>query len=223
MKYKKSVALLALFLAGCSQHSNPQKNTSVKPILTQATSPEGNTEATVSLGDYVIYNQLVSTLKTDMVTLGNASGAMSEIKAGNYCHVGNGVYTNFDDTSAVGLKSLSGQVVSHTDNVRYDRVKNTISPPNSTTFDANEISIKFTQNADCHVSKKIVQAISFNGRSGDDLKFIYSESYPGLKESKTDFSVPLSDAKTKVQYKNLAFKVVSVDGSGIRYIVLPKS
>ncbi|ELW9374670.1 TPA: hypothetical protein OUF26_004673 [Enterobacter kobei] len=221
MKSKKFVAVLFLFIAGCSQNSNPQKNTSVRPILTKEISPTNNVESTASLGSYVVYNQLVSTLKTDMVTLGNASGAMSEIKAGNYCHVGDGVYTNFDDSGAVGLKSLAGQVVSHTSSVRYDRTKNTISPPNSTTFDSSEISIKFTPDTDCHVVKEVVQAISFNGKSGGDLNFIYSENYPGLKESKTDFSVPLSDAKEKVQYKNLAFKVVGVDGSGIRYIVLP--
>lgn len=221
MKYKQSVAILFLFLAGCSQHSNPQKNTSVRPILTNEISPTNNVESTANLGNYVVYNQLVSTLKTDMVSLGNASGAMSEIKAGNYCHVGDGVYTNFDDSDSVGLKSLTGQVVSHTSSVRYDRTKNTISPPNNTTFDSSEISIKFTPDTDCHVVKEVVQAISFNGKSGGDLKFIYSENYPGLKESRTDFSIPLSDAKEKVQYKNLAFKVVGVDGSGIRYIVLP--
>ncbi|HCK0875692.1 TPA: hypothetical protein NY122_005002, partial [Escherichia coli] len=104
---------------------------------------------------------------------------------------------------------------------KYDKVKNTISPPNTTTFDASEISIKFAQNVPCHVEKKIVQSISYNGKSGEELKFIYSESYPYLDETKTEFSVPLSDAKTKVEYKNLAFKVIEMEGTTIRYYVLP--
>ncbi|EDL4059770.1 hypothetical protein QHC53_003413 [Salmonella enterica] len=221
MKTNKSAALLVLLLAGCAQQSNPQQNTTVKPILTQEISPASNVESKAKMGDLAVYNTLVSTLKTDMVTLGNASGSMSEIKAGNYCHVGGGVYRNFEDPNAVGLKTIAGQVVSHTDSVKYDKAKNTISPPNTTTFDATEISIKFTQNAPCHVVKKIVQSISYNGKSGDDLKFIYSESYPGLDETKTEFSVPLSDAKTRVEYKNLAFKIVEMEGTTIRYYVLP--
>lgn len=221
MKTNKSMALWVLLLAGCAQQSNPQQNTTVRPILTQEISPAYNVESKAKMGDLAVYNTLVSTLKTDMVTLGNASGSMSEIKAGNYCHVGGGIYRNFEDQNAVGLKSIAGQVVSHTDNVKYDKVKNTISPPNTTTFDSTEISIKFTQNVLCHVEKKIVQSISYNGKSGDDLKFIYSESYPGLDETKTEFSVPLSDAKTRVEYRNLAFKVVDMDGTTIRYHVLP--
>ncbi|EJN4180493.1 hypothetical protein NP757_000011 [Escherichia coli] len=221
MKANKSAALLVLLLAGCAQQSNPQQNATVKPILTQEILPSSNVESKAKMGDLVVYNTFVSTLKTDMVTLGNASGSMSEIKAGNYCHVGGGVYRNFEDSKAVGLKAITGQVVSHTDNVKYDKIKNTISPPNTTTFDASEISIKFAQNVPCHVEKKIVQSISYNGKSGEELKFIYSESYPYLDETKTEFSVPLSDAKTKVEYKNLAFRVIEMEGTTIRYYVLP--
>lgn len=221
MNTNKSVALLILLLAGCSQHNDPQQKISVNPILTKEIIPTANIVSKVNMGDYIVYNQLVSTLKTDMVTLGNASGAMSEIKEGNYCHTGGGVYTNFDNSSAVGLKNLTGQVVSHTSSVKYDSVKNTVSPPNTTTFDASEISIKFTPNVDCHTTKTIVQSIVFNGESGGELKFIYSESYPDLKSVTTEFSVSQSEAKIKVAYKNLAFKVVGVEGSTISYIVLP--
>ncbi|WP_370554223.1 hypothetical protein [Edwardsiella tarda] len=223
MKPKNLSMVFILLITGCSQYNNTRQDSHIAPILSNKISPSVNVESTASLGDYVMYNQLISTLKTDMVTLGNASGAMSEIKAGNYCNIGGDVYKNFDTLNAVGLKNVVGKVVSYTDSVKYDRTNDTISPPNTTTFNSKEISIKFTPNADCHVVKEIVQSISFNGKRGDDLMFIYSESYPYLKKESNEFSVPISDAKVKVQYKNLAFKVVEVEGTTLRYIVLPSN
>lgn len=95
------------------------------------------------MGDFVVYNMFVFMLKIDMVIFGNVFGLMFEIKVGNYCYVGGGVYWNFEDLKVVGLKVIIGQVVSYIDNVKYDKVKNIIFFLNIMMFDVFEIFIKF--------------------------------------------------------------------------------
>ena len=159
MKIKiSSIILGSLLLSGCAPSSVAPKVSSQEYIT-----PSVGTTNTAYMGDPMVKS--ATGYKTELLKLGSASGALSDIKEGTYCHTGNNVYVNPIDKNSIGLKNLYGVVVNSVNYVTYDKAKNTISPPNGTTYNSSEISIQYVPNGLCMVSDSFVKTIEYNGKS----------------------------------------------------------
>lgn len=213
--YTPAVIIAAVTLSGCAPNGITPKVSSqeyIKPAV-------GSTN-TAYMGDPMIKS--ATGYKTELLKLGNATGALSDIKEGTYCHTGNNIYANYEDKKSVGLKNLYGVVVNEVDYVSYDRAKNTISPPNGTSYNSNEISIQYIPQGLCMVSDSLVKTIEYNGKSANTLKFTYREFSHNMARAAytTDFTVDLSDGNQVVAYKGAKLKIVKADNSSINYTVV---
>lgn len=207
--------LVSIFLTGCAPSSISPK------IATQEyVEPAVGTTSTASMGDPLIKSS--TGYKTELLKLGSASGALSDIKEGTYCHMGNNVYMNPTEKDAVSLKDLYGRVGSSVNYVTYDKAKNSISPPNGTTYDSNEISIKYIPQGLCMVSDSFVQTIEYNGKSSNTLKLTYREFSNSMARSAytTDFTVDLSNGENMVSYKGAKLKINHADNTSINYTII---
>lgn len=205
---------LAVLLTGCVQ--NPSKSPLV-PV--EIVKPAVGQSATAYMGDPIIKS--ATGIKTDVIELGAGSGALSSIEAGTYCNDGGGVYRNYQNSQAVALKNLYGQIGGYVDYVRYNAAKNEVSPPNGTTYTASEISIKRVPDGLCRVSNSLVKTIEYNGNASGVMKFTYREFSNDMARAAftTDFSVDSKGSDT-VTYKGAKFKVSKADNSSISYTVI---
>ncbi|HBZ2491248.1 TPA: hypothetical protein MG808_27335, partial [Klebsiella pneumoniae] len=98
----------------------------------------------------------------------------------------------------------------------------TISPPNGTSYNSNEISIQYVQNGLCMVSNSLVKTIEYNGKSSNTLKFTYREFSHDMARPAytTDFTVDLSDGTQTVAYKGAKLKINKADNSSINYTII---
>ncbi|HGP3622915.1 TPA: hypothetical protein ACLH5A_004719 [Yersinia enterocolitica] len=216
MKSTIPLSVIALLvLTGCAPKSITHQVSSQEYI-----SPEKGTTNTAYMGDPIIKS--ATGYKTEIISLGDASGSLSAIKKGTYCHTGNNIFANPIDKSSVGLKNLYGVVVNAVNYVTYDKVKNTVSPPNGTSYNSNEISIKYSQNGLCLISDSLERTIEYNGKSAATLKFTYREFSKNMARAAytTDFSADLPDGDGVVSYKGAKFKVNKADNSSINYTVI---
>lgn len=205
----------SLFLAGCAPSGIAPKVSSQEYV-----NPAVGTTNTAYMGDPMIKS--ATGYKTELLKLGNASGALSDIKEGTYCHTGNNVYVNYEDKTSVGLKNLYGVVVNSVNYVSYDKAKNTISPPNGTAYNSSEISIQYVPQGLCMVSDSLVKTIEYNGKSANTLKFTYREFSHNMARAAytTDFTVDLSDGTQIVAYKGAKLKINKADNSSINYTIV---
>ncbi|ENL1647172.1 TPA: hypothetical protein N3O12_000752 [Klebsiella pneumoniae] len=210
-----SIILGSLLLSGCAPSSVAPKVSSQEYIT-----PSVGTTNTAYMGDPMVKS--ATGYKTELLKLGSASGALSDIKEGTYCHTGNNVYVNAIDKNSVGLKNLYGVVVNSVNYITYDKAKNTISPPNGTSYNSNEISIQYVQNGLCMVSNSLVKTIEYNGKSSNTLKFTYREFSHDMARPAytTDFTVDLSDGTQTVAYKGAKLKINKADNSSINYTII---
>lgn len=207
--------LMPFFLTGCApSHVTPKTSTQeyVEPAI--------GSMSTASMGDPLIKSS--TGYKTELLKLGNASGSLSDVREGVYCHVGNNVYKNYKDNHAVSLKTIYGKVASSVDYVTYDKVKNSVSPPNGTTYNSNEISIQYIPQGLCMVSDSFVQTIEYNGKSSNTLKLTYREFSNNMARSAytTDFTVDVSNGEDIVSYKGAKLKINHADNTSINYTVI---
>ena len=209
------IVLSATLLTGCAPGSVTPKVSSQEYV-----EPMVGTSNKAYMGDPIIRS--ATGYKTELLKLGNASGALSEIKEGTYCHTGNNVYTNPIDRNSVGLKNLYGVVVNTVNYVTYDKAKNTVSPPNGTTYNASEISIKFVPSGLCMISDSFVKTIEYNGKSGSTLKFTYREFANNMARAAytTDFTFDLSEGTKIVAYKGAKIKINDANNSLIDYTII---
>ncbi|WP_234465298.1 MULTISPECIES: hypothetical protein [Erwiniaceae] len=202
---------LPVMLAGCATPpaSLPTGVEYIKPV-------PGET-STAYMGDAVIKS--TTGLVGDALELGSAKGTFSTVASGTYCHAYGDVYRNYDNPLAVGLINIYGHVVNYQDYVTYDAAKNTVSPPNHTTYTSSEISIKRVPDGVCKLSNAPVKSIEYNGNAGGVMKFTYREISVTRGETTSDFTI---DAKGSdiVTYKGARFKVISADNTAIKYTVL---
>ncbi|MEE3663217.1 hypothetical protein V2I52_14940 [Brenneria sp. g21c3] len=202
-------------LTGCAVNSNIPKISSEEYV-----NPSIGSANTAYMGDPIIRS--ATGYKTELLKLGSATGAMSNIKEGTYCHVGNNVYSNPKDKSSVELKNLYGQVVSSVNYVTYDKKSNAVSPPNGTSYEPNEISIQYIPEGLCLVSNSLVKTIEYNGKSASVLKFTYREFSNDMARAAytTDFTADLTDVSNVVAYKGAKFKVTKADNASISYTII---
>lgn len=203
----------SLILAGCAPSGIAPKISSQEYV-----NPAVGTTNTAYMGDPMIKS--ATGYKTELLKLGSASGALSDIKEGTYCHTGNNVYVNYADKTSVGLKNLYGVVVNSVNYVSYDKAKNTISPPNGTAYSSSEISIQYVPQGLCMVSDSLVKTIEYNGKSASTLKFTYREFSHNMARAAytTDFSVDLSDGTQIVAYKGAKLKINKADNLSLIHI-----
>lgn len=168
---KLSILYITAFsslITGCApsvSNNTPTPIEYVKPAVGQT--------ATVYMGDPVLKS--ATGFMTDALELGNAKGVYSKIAAGTYCNVGGNIYRNIQNPNAVGLSDLYGTVVTSVDYVTYDAAKNTVNPPNGTSYNSTEISIKRVPQHLCMVSNSLVKSIEYNGNAAGVMKFTYRE------------------------------------------------
>lgn len=100
--------------------------------------------------------------------------------------------------------------------------KNTISPPNGTTYNSSEISIQYVPNGLCMVSDSFVKTIEYNGKSGNTLKFTYREFSNNMARSAytTDFTFDLSEGTKVVAYKGAKIRINEANNSLIDYTIV---
>ncbi|WP_288953735.1 hypothetical protein [uncultured Citrobacter sp.] len=209
------IVLGATLLSGCAPGSVAPKVTTQEYV-----DPMVGTTNKAYMGDPIIRS--ATGYKTELLKLGNASGSLSEIKEGTYCHTGNNVYANPIDKNSIGLKNLYGVVVNSVNYVTYDKAKNTISPPNGTTYNSSEISIQYVPNGLCMVSDSFVKTIEYNGKSGNTLKFTYREFSNNMARSAytTDFTFDLSEGTKVVAYKGAKIRINEANNSLIDYTIV---
>lgn len=215
---KKEIGLAIitmLLVSGCAQKTS-RPNVSIQ----EYTSPSVGETKTAYMGDFILRS--ATGYKTELLKLGNASGALSEIKGGVYCNTGNNVYANPVDKNSVGLKNLYGKVVDSVNYITYDKAKNTISPPNGTSYNSSEISIQYIPLGLCMISDSLERTIEYNGKSGTTLKFTYREFSKNMARAAytTDFSADLPDGNGMVTYKGAKIKVNTANNSDINYTVI---
>lgn len=205
---------LAGILTGCVQNVSRPVGT-----LVEVVKPAVGQTATAYMGNPIIKS--ATGIKTDVLELGAANGAMSSIAAGTYCNVGNGVYRNYQNQQAVALKNIYGQVGGYVDYVSYNSAKNEISPPNGTSYTSAEISIKRVSDGLCRVDNSLVKTIEYNGNASGVMKFTHREFANDMARAAftTDFSVD-SKVSDVVTYKGAKFKVNNADNSSISYTVI---
>lgn len=209
------VVLGTVLLSGCAPSSITPKVSTQEYV-----SPSVGATNTAYMGDPIIKS--ATGYKTELLKLGDATGALSVIKGGTYCHTGNNVYANPTDNSSVGLKNLYGVVVNSVNYVTYDKAKNTVSPPNGTSYNSSEITIQYVPSGLCMVSNSLVKTIEYNGKSSNTLKFTYREFSDNMARAAytTDFTVDLSDGTKVLAYKGAKLKINEANNSSINYTVV---
>lgn len=214
MKYLITI-LSGFILAGCV--SMPKVT---QPKYNKISIPELNKPTSTYLGEKLLTQ--AEGMFTKSIILGEAEGANSKIFGGKFCNFNPNENTYISNSStAVGNKSLYGQIVGYSSFVTYHEEENKVCANAISCYDSSEISIEFKNNDLCIAPNSFERVIEYNGKSGDVLNFTYREFSNNIARQAftTDFTVDLTESST-FRYKGASIEVLEATNNKIDYIVL---
>ena len=223
----KILALAALALAiaitGC-------KSTAPQVKTTMVTLPSIGEVVTSYLGENLI-TQGVG-YYTDVITVGNMIKYTASFKEAIYSNILGTIIFEADNYS-VGINNRYGTEISRTNFLAYDKADNEVCITQNpwvayplwmaNCFDTDEVSIFRAEKQELVFTKdSLKQHIKYEGKSGDTLKFTYSEFTVGVMAGDAvalKFTIDLSKGNSIV-YKGSRFEVVEATNSLITYEII---